>query len=230
MEAVNEFVCIPSIASADQMHIAREIDRVRNLHRLHLDIEDGNFVPNITFGMKTARQIAAYCGEAMTLDAHLFTTQPELWVEPLAACGVKRLAVHIESTRYPLDILSLIKASGMVAGLALNFVTPVQTLEPFWERLDYILVMTAEPDGEGQCFYAPMLRKLEQAVAMAQGRPVWADGGLDGDNIAAVARTGATAAIVGRSVFNAADPAEAVREMEDSARRAISKPRITKEI
>ena len=222
METLSGFSCIPSIASADQLHIAREIDRVRGVGKLHLDIEDGNFVPNITFGMKAARQIAEYCGDTVTLDAHLITARPELWVEPLASCNVKRLAVHMESSQYPLDILSLIKAYGMAAGLALNFATPVQTLEPFLERLDYILMMTAEPDGAGQLFYAPILRKLEQAAAMAQRRvPIWVDGGVDVENIAMVARMGATVAIVGRSAFDAADPAAAVCEMEDLASRAV---------
>lgn len=209
------FVCIPSIASADMLHIAHEIDRVRPLDRLHLDIEDGNFVPNITFGIKMVRQIAEYCGETIALDAHLMMNNPELWIKPLADCGVAKLAVHMESVRYPLDTLSFIKRHGMMAGLALSFATPAEYLEPFIGSLDYILVMTAEPDGANQCFYQPILRKLKRIAAMVESHvPIWVDGSIGPDNIAVVARAGASSAIVGRTVFTAANPVSSVREME----------------
>lgn len=192
----------PSLASANQLSLAGEIDRVASYGRLHLDIEDGVFVPNITFGMRTVRQVAEYAAGRMQLDAHLLVCEPKEWIAPLATCGITRIAVHLEALRYPLEALRRIRDSGLRAGLALNFATPAEVVRPFLEELDYVIVMTAEPDGGEMRFRPAMLEKLRLLSGMLEGRELWADGGVNAENMEHVTASGATAAVLGRAVFS----------------------------
>lgn len=204
MEKVKEEVgIIPSIASADPLNLQGEIDRIRDIPNLHLDIEDGCFVPNLTFGMKTVGRIAEYTRDKKAVDAHLFVMRPELWIDPLAECGVKSLAIQIESLTYPLAALNRIHQKGMKAGLGLNFATPAQVVLPFLPHLDYIIVMTAEPDGEGMIFYPEMLKKIEiLSRYIGERQEIWADGGIDYDTLSTVAEAGASTVIMGRHFFS----------------------------
>ena len=210
MDMNGDFRILPSIASADQMRIAGEIQRLGDWPYLHLDIEDGNFVPNITFGMKTVRQIASYTEKE--LDAHLMVADPGAYLEELAGCGVKNVAVHLEALPYPLQTLSAIHKLGMRAGLALGFSSGAEAVMPFLSGADYLRVMTAEPDGEGQIFRARTLEKI-RALSRLTARPIWVDGGVGPETIVQAARAGASAAVLGRAVFSAENPGERAREL-----------------
>ncbi|MDR2134637.1 MAG: ribulose-phosphate 3-epimerase [Treponema sp.] len=205
---------IPSIASADPLNLAGEIDRLGGVKKLHLDIEDGNFVPNITFGMKTVRRVAGYVGESAELDAHLIVTSPECWIDELADCGIKKIAFHPEAVRYPLEILHRIRRRGLEAGFGLDFISSIERIRPFVPDLDYVIVMTAEPDGRGMRFNPRMLEKIREAVKLlGPEKEVWADGGIGEDTISAVAAAGASNIILGRAVFSAPDPRQKIEEL-----------------
>ena len=152
-----QITLIPSIASADQLYIGEQIKSLKTWPWLHIDIEDGNFVPNITFGAKTIKRIAENASQE--LDAHILANRPEQYLDMLSVCGVKKTAVHIETMMYPMMTLNRIRDLGMIPGLAMNFMTPVECILPFADVFDYVIMMTAEPDGRGDQFYPPILNK-----------------------------------------------------------------------
>lgn len=203
---------IPSIASADQLIIAEEIRRIGKWKKLHIDIEDGNFVPNITFGTKMMASIARIAEQE--LDVHLLANHPEQYFQEMQKCGIKKVAVHLETLRYPLDILNQIKKLGMIPGLALNFMTPAEMVLPFVNAFDYVIVMTAEPDNNGQMFYPPMLNKIKRLCEiLPQNTEIWADGGINEKNMNQVLVAGANTLIMGRCVFQSENPYRKLNEL-----------------
>lgn len=203
---------IPSIASANPLKIAEELDRLGPVERLHVDIEDGNFVPNITFGLQTLQRIAMYVN-AM-LDVHLLVTDPYPYIEACAACNVRDLSAHYEAMPYPMDFCRKVRNAGMRCGLALNFKTPAEALAPFADVVDYTLVMTAEPDDQGQRFVPAMLEKVRRVRAiLPNAARVWGDGGIGVSELTDVVQAGADTVILGRAVWGAPDPASRLREL-----------------
>lgn len=203
---------IPSVASANPLKIAEELDRLGPVERLHIDIEDGNFVPNITFGLQTLKRIAEYANAA--LDVHLLVTDPYSYMAACAACNVRDLAAHYEAVPYPMDFCRKARDAGMRCGLALNFKTPAEALAPFADVVDYALVMTAEPDGQGQRFVPAMLEKVRRVRAiLPNAARVWVDGGIGAPELADVVQAGADTVILGRAVWGAKDPAARLREL-----------------
>jgi len=214
---INAIRIRPSIASADPIRIADAVDSLGGWPYLHVDIEDGSFVPNITFGLKTAAAVAGYARQE--LDAHLLVADPSPYIAKLAGMGVKSLCFHMEAAAYPLETLGAIRRAGMRAGIALNFKTLPECLEPFLPSLDYALIMTAEPDGAGQGFSTAILPKIRRAKAMLTGdQRLWVDGGLHRGNIRLAVEAGATDIVVGRAAFENADAAAALRALADRCR------------
>ena len=206
---------IPSIASADQLCLGEEIQRLKNWPYLHIDIEDGNFVPNITFGAKTVRRIAKAAFQE--LDAHILAKNPEQYLDMLAECGVKKTAVHIEAMMYPLLVLNRIMDLGMVPGLAMNFMTPIECVLPFVDSFNYIIMMTAEPDARDDQFYPRILDKMKRLrAALPEKIEIWADGGINEYNLADVISAGAETMIVGRCVFGGGNPYERLLELSET--------------
>lgn len=191
---------IPSIASANPIYIAEELGRVKKFARLHLDMEDGSFVPNITFGMKTIKEIAR--ATTQILDVHVQAAHPATYVEELATAGIRNVAVHAETIQYPMQVMHQIRNQHMRAGLALNLSTPPEFVIPFLHTFDYCIVMTAEPDGEGQVFRADMLQKIEILRGLLPREvEIWADGGIGYSELNSLAQAGATVAVMGRAIF-----------------------------
>lgn len=205
---------LPSIASASQIELGEEIRRLKSWPFLHIDIEDGNFLPNITFGMKTVKAIAA-AAEGKILDAHLLVTNPMDYLEPMAELGVQKICAHIEALPYPMQFLNRARQLGMKAGLALNMATPVSHLDPFYPAMDFVLLMTAEPDSQGDQLYPPA---LDRAVRLAEDRggeiEIFADGGLNEAALQRLARAGAAAAVLGRLAFGANQPFWTLSELQ----------------
>lgn len=201
----NEIKIIPSIASANMLRIGDEIDRLGNIGCLHLDIEDGNFCPSMTFGMDTVRAIAAYT--RFELDAHLMVTNPLDYVENLIDCGVKIMCAHMEALPYPAKFLGKVQSMGGKAGLALNMKTGVEGLEPFISQLDYILLLTNEPDFAGLKFRDYCYSKIDKARRLLPAHTsIWVDGGVTMDLLPRLIRSGADTVIMGRAIFNAENP------------------------
>lgn len=211
---------IPSAASADQCCLAAELDKVRQLKAIHLDIEDGNFIPNITFGLKTVKQITQIFEGV--LDAHLMVTDPQAYVEPLAACGVRSIAVHIESLEYPSAIIDQVQSKGCRIGLALNPQTSLEAVQYYADEVDYFLVMTAEPDGRGQRFMPGMIEKIKTLKSrIKETQEIWVDGGLGCEEAKLTAAAGASVFIMGRAVFTNPDPLKFVRDLERQLKKAV---------
>lgn len=200
---------LPSLASADPLRLADAIKDLKDWPDLHFDIEDGNFTPNLTFGQKTLRATGE-AARGKRLDVHLMTTQPLEWLTAAAESGTASICAHIEALRFPLLFLDRARELGMQAGLALNLGTPLQLVEPFLDRMDYLLVMTAEPDGRGEKLNP---KGLEKARSAAQHLPiaVFADGGLNREAVEALQKAGTAGCVLGRMVFESDDPLSVLR-------------------
>lgn len=205
---------LPSVASANPLNYEKQIESLGNVDRLHFDIEDGNFIPNITFGVKTICCILQ--SRKVCADAHLMVTNPYNYIEALAKCGIEKIAVHYEAVSYPKDILNLIRSKGLKAGMALNFKTNAEDIRMFADSLDYVLVMTAEPDGGRQSF-SPVI--LDKIFALRKLLPpkveIWADGDITSDILPLLKKSGADTAIMGRAIWESGNPGEAYRKFSE---------------
>lgn len=203
---------VPSLASANPLNYQGELDRLGATPLLHMDIEDGYFLPNITFGLKTIRAVAGYT--LAKLDVHLIVMKPLEYLEPLAGCGICSVSAHLETLDYPLQFLGGAHRLGMSAGLALNLKTPPDALVPFADWLDYVIVMTSEPD-DGDCsFWPPSLDKLRQVRRLLPSHiSLWADGGIGAAQLPQVAAAGADTVIMGRAIWNATNPGIALEQL-----------------
>ena len=191
----------PSIASANQLALGFEIEKLGGWPRLHLDIEDGNFVPNITFGMKTVWSIAA-AASGTTLDVHLMTNDPVQYIMPLAECGIAAICAHIEALEYPMVFVNRARSAKMRVGLALNMKTDIRSLLPFVSLLDYVLIMTSEPDDTGELFFPPMLGRITEARALLPSQvSIHADGGINAEWLKKLSLAGVDEAVLGRAAF-----------------------------
>lgn len=205
---------IPSLASADQYNLEKEISKLKTYPLLHLDIEDGNFIPNITFGLKTVKAVAENTDKI--LDVHLMVTNPELYIDSLLELGVKGIAIHAEASLYPGEYLEKIRKGGAASGLAVNFKAGPDEILPYKDKLDYVLVMTSEPDGRGQEFNPYTLKKInELRVALPPNIDIMADGGINASNMKEVIKAGANILVMGREVWSAPDPEKRLAELAE---------------
>ena len=202
----------PSLASAKQLNLQKQIDLLEDYPYLHLDVEDGNFVPNITFGMKTISEVAAYTEKQ--LDAHLMVTDPDSYIDELINAGVKKIAFHIDAEKYPAVVLQHIRRRGGCAGLAFNEMASVELALPYIDKLDYLLIMTSEPDGEGQKYNPFLIHKIRQARKLFPPKiSIMVDGGVSETTMKEVIEAGADTLVMGRAVWGAKNPAEKIREL-----------------
>lgn len=208
-------IIIPSIASANPLALGTEIDRLGKIRYLHLDIEDGNFCPSMTFGMDTIRAIALHT--KAELDAHLMVTNPLDYIDGLCECGISKIAAHIEALPYPAKFLGKVQSKGKKAGLALNLKTDISTLEAFADQLDYVLFLTNEPDYAGLKFRKFSLKKISLCRKMLPDHiSLWADGGVTEELLPELQNCGVDTVIMGRAIFNAASPEEKYKQIQNS--------------
>lgn len=197
---------IPSIASANQLEIGNEICRLKDWPVLHVDIEDGNFTPNITFGLKTLKKISEVYG-LKYLDVHLIVNNPCDYLESIAEYGVKMVTAHIEALPYPMLFINRARRLGLKTGLAINIKTNASEIIPFLPILDHVLVMTAEPDNNNEALYPTA---LEKAINIAKSLPspveLYVDGALNVESLRKLNKVRVAGAIIGRSVFSSDDP------------------------
>ncbi len=210
----------PSLLSADYADLAREVADVQDAGAdlLHLDIMDGHFVPNLTFGPPLVRRLAAHC--RIPMDAHLMVTNPDDLVADLAAAGVARIAVHVESCPHLHHSLSAIRDRGMSAGIAINPTTAVHALEDAIPFADFLLVMSVNPGFGGQAFIPETTHKIERLRSLAAGQEIdiTVDGGVGPDNAAELVAAGATTLVAGSEIFGRRDRGKAIAELR---RRAL---------
>lgn len=203
-------IIAPSILAADFGNLARDIQMVNRSEAewIHLDIMDGVFVPNISYGFPVVSAIAKEAKKV--LDAHLMIIDPDRYVENFAKMGVEYLSVHYEACTHLHRSLQNIRNLGMKAGVALNPHTPVHLLEDILEECDYVLLMSVNPGFGGQKFIDNAVKKVAALKEMILKRGlqtfIEVDGGVNRHNAPILAAAGADALVAGSSVFNAPDP------------------------
>lgn len=208
------FKIAPSILAADFLHLEKDIRLVNKCGDvIHLDVMDGTFVPNISFGFPVIEQIAKIAEAPM--DVHLMVVHPERWFEKIAGYGVRMCSFHLEAAgRETADCIAKIQSLGMKAGVVINPDVPVEKLFPYIGKADYFLIMSVFAGFGGQKFIYESIDRVAALKAEIVKRGADAiieiDGGINKSNAAAVREAGVDLAVAGSSVFGAEDPAAAI--------------------
>ena len=209
----------PSLLAADFSRLAHEIAAIERggADLLHLDIMDGHFVPNLTFGPPVVKALAK--ATDIALDAHLMVTNADDLIDDLVAAPVARIAVHIEACDHLQRTLAGIRGARVEAGIAINPASSLSLLEDALAWADFVLVMSVNPGFGGQAFIEETLDKIRRLRQMAPSRSldIAVDGGVGPDNAAALVDAGATTLIAGSSVFGAEDRSAAIADLRRSA-------------
>ena len=205
----------PSLLSADFAQLDEQIKVVEaaGATRLHVDVMDGHFVPNITFGPMIVAAIHRLA--KATLDVHLMIEYPHHYLEQFVQAGAHTLILHLEASRNLATDLKAIRELGAAPGVAIKPDSDFTTLAPYLDLLDYLLIMSVQPGFGGQQFMEGSLETMETAVAARQGRPylVAVDGGVNLDTIGKVSATGVDIAVVGSGLYQAPDIAARFKEL-----------------
>ena len=211
----------PSILSADFLHLEKDVELVnRHADLFHLDIMDGTFVPNISFGFPVVEAIAQKARKP--LDVHLMIVHPEKYVERFAKAGAALISFHYETAQEQSGaILEQIRNLGVKAGLVINPDCPVQAIFPYRHQVDFVLIMSVFAGFGGQKFIPESLERIRTVRAELDriGRPdvpIEVDGGIGPANAADVVAAGASILVAGSSVFKAANPVEAIESMRNA--------------
>ncbi len=207
----------PSMLAADFLHLADDVEVVNgNADFFHLDIMDGVFVPNISYGFPVVEAIASAAVKPM--DVHLMIVQPEKYVERFARVGVKMLSFHLNATDKPAQTLLHIRETGMKAGLVINPDMPVETLYPYLHLCDYIILMSVYAGFGGQKFIEETYDRIRtlKAEITRQGLDVKieVDGGVSPSNSKALIEAGADILVAGSAVFRSDDPASVIAALK----------------
>jgi ribulose-phosphate 3-epimerase len=204
-------ILAPSLLASDHAHLASATDMATalGLSWVHIDIMDGHFVPNLTFGPQTVAALRPRSN--LFFDTHLMLSEPHRYIEPFAQAGASLISIHIEPDYDHAAALARIRALGCQNGIVLNPDTPAASIEPFLGQVDLVLVMTVQPGFGGQPFRQDMLPKLQQIDCWRQDRGLTfrleVDGGVDLETGKACRQAGADTFVAGTSFFKASDRA-----------------------
>ena len=216
----------PSVLAADFARLGDQIAEADEggADYIHLDVMDGHFVPNLTFGVPI---IAAVRGSTEAVfDVHMMVDSPEDYIDELAAAGADIITVHVEAVDQLHQVIKQIKDSGTLAGLALSPATPVTTLQDILPELDLVLIMSVNPGFGGQSFIPKTIGKIEQVRRMLDDNGLTAklevDGGIGPDNAEDVVTAGARVLVAGSAVYSSVDGvASAIKAIRDAACRGL---------
>ncbi|HEK9955759.1 TPA: ribulose-phosphate 3-epimerase [Streptococcus equi subsp. zooepidemicus] len=207
----------PSILAADYACFAAELARIEktDAEYVHIDIMDGQFVPNISFGADVVASMRKH--SKLIFDCHLMVVNPERYVEAFAQAGADIMTIHVESTFHSHGALQKIRAAGMKAGVVINPGTPVSAVEPLLSLVDQVLIMTVNPGFGGQAFIPDCLEKVAAIAKMRDERglsfDIEVDGGVDDKTIRACYQAGANVFVAGSYLFKAVDLAAQVQTL-----------------
>ena len=216
-------IIAPSLLAANFACFGKEAQRATDAGAdwLHMDIMDGHFVPNISFGPEAVRVLRPLT--KLPLDVHLMCSHPEILLEPFVKNGADRITIHVELGEQVTALIWKIRSLGKKVGLAINPGTPMSALEPFLDKVDLILIMTVNPGFGGQPFITETLPKIQQAYAWRAERKltyhIQVDGGINFQTTAECAHAGADAFVSGTGLFGQPSLTRAITKMRRIAER-----------
>ena len=209
----------PSILSADFANLQRDVEMINasKADWIHVDVMDGVFVPNISFGFPVLKAIQKYAKKP--LDVHLMIVNPDTYLTQFKDAGAANITVHYETCTHLHRTLQLIKTLGCAAGAAINPHTPVHLLTDIIEEIDLVCLMSVNPGFGGQKFIHHTYQKIADLKTLASGRNkhlhIEVDGGVDKQNASNLIRAGANVLVAGSAVFGSNDPTEAIAELKN---------------
>lgn len=221
-----KYIIAPSILAADFGNLQRDIEMINQSEAdwFHVDVMDGVFVPNISFGFPVMAAVKKHATKS--LDVHLMIVDPDKFIPEFAKAGADRITVHYEACTHLHRTIQLIKASGCKAGVALNPHTPVTLLQDVIEDLDLVLIMSVNPGFGGQAFIHNTYKKIQDLKRLIQGVNedliIQVDGGVSLLNIAKLVSAGANAFVAGSAIFATDNPSQTIIEMKNLVTTSIS--------
>lgn len=208
---------LPSILSADFANLERDIKELESIgiDMFHIDVMDGNFVPNISFGFPIIESIRPKTDKVF--DCHLMIANPENYVEQFCKVGCDMVSFHIEATNHADRVIQVIKKNGKKAGIVLNPQTPIESIKYLLPKLDYVLIMTVNPGFGGQKFITEMLEKIEELAKLREEKKynflIEVDGGINTETSKACRDKGADLLVCGSFLFGASDKEKTLGEL-----------------
>ena len=214
----------PSLLSADFANLEKDIKDIESAEMLHLDVMDGHFVPNISFGIPVIKSIRKVTD--IFFDVHIMISEPQKYIDSLVDSGADLITFHLEADGDASETIRMIKARGIKAGISIKPNTPVEEVMPYINDVDLILVMTVEPGFGGQSFMAdmmPKVRALREAIKNMENPPMLqVDGGVSQSTIAECAKNGADCFVAGSAVFKAEDREREIDTLRKIAKEAVN--------
>ncbi|MCL0052790.1 ribulose-phosphate 3-epimerase [Peptococcaceae bacterium] len=211
----------PSILSADFAHLARDVKKVEDAgaEYLHIDVMNGQFVPNITIGPLVVKAIRPH--SKMLFDVHLMIMEPDRYIQNFVDAGADIITVHVEACRHLHRTITIVKESGVKAGVSLNPATPIELVEHVLPVLDIVLLMSVNPGFGGQKFIPSVLNKIKKMREMIDKNSlsvkIQVDGGISCENAREVVKAGADILVAGSAIFGASDVKKAVYDLKKAA-------------
>lgn len=199
----------PSVLAADFTKLGEELQKVKTADFIHLDIMDGHFVPNISYGPDVVRQLRKVSG--VRFDVHLMITHPLQYIDKFAEAGADIICFHAECGDYAEEVIDAIKKAGKLPAVSVKPGTDIEAVYGYADKLYMVLVMTVEPGFGGQSFMAGQMEKVRDLKQKFPGLLIEADGGINRDTIGLCSEAGVDICVAGTAVFGAADPEEEIR-------------------
>ena len=213
----------PSILAADLIDLKRVLEGLdpTSIDFIHLDVMDGHFVPQLSFGESYSKAIGQ--ATAIPLDVHLMVDQPEAEVPKYFELKPHNITFHLEATHFPVRLAQLIREQGIKAGIALNPGTSVELLEPVLDEIDMVLLMSVEPGYYGQSFIPSSYRRVARLKELIGDRQIAIeiDGGINAENIGRLSELGVSMAVAGSFLFKGGQPNERARDLKAACGAAV---------